>query len=114
MTLPLDSARTDRHDTIDRAFRAFVGTPNFPCLAGKGILHANSYTLGVFGALGSERASSALADELSHFVRHLPADGAGLRAFVAVFPEKVFSDEIAFERALWRQLQLLHAHDALG
>jgi len=114
MTLPLDSARTDRHDMIDRAFRAFVGTPDFPCLAGKGILNANAYTLGVFGALGTERSASALAAELAHFVRGLPADGAGLRAFVAVFPDRAIADELGFERALWRQLRLLHAHDELG
>jgi len=114
MPLPLHTALERRRSTIDEAFRAFVGAPDFPCLAGKGILRSQSYALGVFGALGTEHSASALAVELARFVRQLPADGAGLHAFVAVFPERVMTDEIAFERALWRQLQLLHAHDELG
>jgi hypothetical protein len=34
-----------------------------------------------------------------------------LRAFVAVFPARPPRDELAFEEALWRQLQLLHGRD---
>jgi FPC/CPF motif-containing protein YcgG len=96
---------------IDGEFQAFVADDSFPCLAGKGTVRRGNYTLGVYGALGSLRAAYPLAAELREFLAQTPADGAGLRAFVAVFPERVPVDEITFERRLWRQLQRLHERD---
>jgi FPC/CPF motif-containing protein YcgG len=98
----------------DAAFRAFVGAEDFPCLAGKGTVRRGGHELGVFGALGSRSATRRLADALRGFVDGCPADGAGLRAFVAVFPDHVPADEVEFERRLWRQLQRLHEMDDLA
>jgi FPC/CPF motif-containing protein YcgG len=96
---------------IDGEFQAFVGNESFPCLAGKGTVRRGDYTLGVYGALGSLQAAHPLAGELREFLGQTPSDGAGLRAFVAVFPDRIAADEIAFERRLWRQLQRLHEQD---
>jgi FPC/CPF motif-containing protein YcgG len=108
------TAPRDRATSIEAAFRQFVSAPEFPCLAGKGVVRRNHYGFGVFGALGTEQATVALASSLGRFVRALPCDGAELRAFAAVFPDREPTSEIAFERRLWRQLQLLHEHDELG
>jgi FPC/CPF motif-containing protein YcgG len=99
---------------FDQAFRAFVGAEDFPCLAGKGTVRRGGHELGVFGALGSRGAARRLAGALTDFVGRCPVDGAGLRAFVAVFPERVPADEAEFERRLWRQLQRLHEMDELA
>ena len=91
---------------VDEAFRAFVGDPAFPCLAGKGVVRADGYTLGVYGGLGSLRSARGLALELGTFADACAAtDPARLRAFVAVFPGTVCLDELEFERKLWQQLQ---------
>jgi FPC/CPF motif-containing protein YcgG len=97
---------------IDAEFRAYVGDAGFPCLAGKGAVHRGDYTLGVYPALGSWRAARALARDLGEFVKEVPPDGAGLRAFAAVFAGDVPADEHAFEARLWQQLQRLHDLDA--
>ena len=99
---------------IDDEFRAFVGDDRFPCLAGKGAVHRGDYTLGVYPALGSRAAATALVTDLGPWVSSLPADGGGLRTFAAVFRGEVPADEVAFERLLWRQLQLLHESDPHG
>ena len=99
---------------IDRAeaeFRAFVGDPRFPCLAGKGVVRSGHYTLGVYGALGSARSASTLARDLEAFLV-APRDASSiLRAFAAVFPSRPPIDERSFEGRLWEQLQQLNAHD---
>lgn len=105
---------TTRANAIERDFRAFVGSADFPCLAGKGTVQRNGHTLGVFEALGSSTSTRALADSLTRFVRAIPADGAGFHAFVAVFPDRVPAHETEFERLLWQQLQRLHEQDELG
>jgi FPC/CPF motif-containing protein YcgG len=96
---------------IDAQFRAFVNAAAFPCLAGKGAVRREEYALGIYGCLGTREAARALAKDLGTFVESMPADGAGLRAFAAVFIGAAPADEISFERALWRQLQHLHEAD---
>ncbi|MDQ2665306.1 MAG: YqcI/YcgG family protein [Gemmatimonadota bacterium] len=96
---------------IDAAFRDFVEDPQFPCLAGKGVVRASGYTSGVYGELGARDSTEALAAELARFVREAADDEARLHAFVAVFPASQYADEPSFERALWAQLQALSDHD---
>lgn len=97
---------------VDETFRAFVGDDAFPCLAGKGAVHRGDYTLGRYGRLGSEEATRRLAVDLGAFATSIPADGAGLRTFAAVFVGIAPRGELAFEKALWRQLQRLHDVDS--
>jgi FPC/CPF motif-containing protein YcgG len=97
---------------IAAEFGAFVNDAGFPCLAGKGAIRRGDHTLCVYDMLGSEAAAVELAHDLAHFVQECPVDGAGLRAFVAVFRGPSRMDEVAFERRLWRQLRRLHALDA--
>ena len=99
---------------VDEEFRTFVGDDRFPCLAGKGAVHRGDYTLAVYPALGSRDAATALVADLGPWVSSLPVDGGGLRTFAAVFRGEIPPDEIAFERLLWRQLQLLHESDPYG
>jgi uncharacterized protein len=106
--------RSDIASHIEAEFAAFVGDAAFPCLAGKGAVHRGDHTLRVYEALGTDASAVALASDLEKFVRTVPADGAGMRAFVAVFHGPAPADEIAFERRLWRQLQRLHECDDPG
>jgi FPC/CPF motif-containing protein YcgG len=96
---------------VDAEFRAFVADEGFPCLAGKGAVKRNDYTLGVYPMLGSMEATWLLAVDLGRFTASIPDDGAGMRTFAAVFLGEAPADELAFERALWRQLQRLHDAD---
>jgi FPC/CPF motif-containing protein YcgG len=55
-------------------------------------------------------ATIALASDLASFGEEM-SEPSGLRAFVAVFPERAPRTELAFEARLWSQLQRLHEHD---
>ncbi len=99
---------------IEAEFDAFVGDEQFPCLAGKGAVRRGDHTLRVYDSLGSQSAARALACDLAAFVSHVPANGAGMRAFVAIFRGPIPTTEVDFERGLWRQLQRVHEQDASG
>lgn len=99
-------------DDVDAAFRAFVDDPQFPCLAGKGVVRASGYSSGTYGALGSDRSTRALAIDLERFVRDAAQDETRLHAFVAVFPSSWYAEERGFEENLWIQLQRLSDLDA--
>ena len=92
---------------VDAAFRAFVDDPQFPCLAGKGVVRASGYSSGTYDARASRRSTRALAADLERFVRDAAEDDARLHAFVAVFPSSSYDDEHSFEADLWLQLQRL-------
>lgn len=120
MTLPgadhaskaVASRRTENaaaREGFESAFREFVQQPDFPCLGAKSMMRLNNYTLGAYGVLGNENNASGLVADLARFSEQLTADV--LSAFVAVFPDGPPETEIAFERRLWRQLQLLHGAD---
>ncbi len=105
------TAPSTREQRANAAFRAFVGDARFPCLAGKGVMRSDGFRLRVYGALGSARSAARLARDLAAFVPDVPADGAGLHSFVAVFPRSAPADEVEFERRLWQQVQRLHECD---
>ena len=94
-------------EDVDAVFRAFVDDPQFPCLAGKGVVRASGYSSGTYGTLGSHRSTRALAADLARFVEGAAQDETRLHAFVAVFPQSTYADERSFEGALWVQLQRL-------
>jgi FPC/CPF motif-containing protein YcgG len=95
-------------ELVHAEFRAFVGDPRFPCLAGKGVVKSNGNQMGVYGALGSPRSTRELSRDLTAFVQTTVAGDSSLRTFVAVFPDAIAIQERAFERQLWTQLQRLH------
>lgn len=97
---------------VENEFRSFVEEPAFPCLAGKGLVRQRGYTLGVYGQLGSESATSQLSRDLKAFGETVAMDGPAFVAFVAVFRGRSPQSETLFEHALWTQLQMLHDADA--
>lgn len=99
-------------DNYETEFREFVQRPEFPCLGAKSVVRLNNYTLRTYGALGAESDARRLVCDLSRFSANLTDDA--FSAFVAVFPDAAPEDEIAFERRLWKQLQLVHEADPEG
>ncbi|HYJ04156.1 MAG TPA: guanitoxin biosynthesis heme-dependent pre-guanitoxin N-hydroxylase GntA [Chthoniobacterales bacterium] len=55
----------------EKAFREFVLRPEFPCVGAKAAFNSSSYTLRVYGELGSDKAANELAAELCEFTRTL-------------------------------------------
>ena len=94
------------------AFRSFVLDPAFSCLGAKSALRRGTYRLGAYARLADPAVSAGLARDLYAFAAERRGFESDFTTFVAVFAERAFPDEAAFERALWAQLQLLHELDA--
>ena len=90
------------------AFREFVSEPNFPCLGAKAAFNSDSQTIRVFDELGSVESTAEFAADLNDF-RGAIGDYS---SFIAIFERPRHTTEIEFERLFWKQLRLLHAHDA--
>ena len=95
---------------IEREFASFVGSDDFSCLVGKGVVHQNGHVVRTYAPLGTRTSASALASDLNTFAAG-DHDPMKLRAFVAVFPRFAPRSELAFEARLWAQLQHLHECD---
>jgi uncharacterized protein len=111
---PSPPAGTSFSEQAKAAFREFVSTPEFPCLGAKAAFNADSHTIAVFDELGSMSATDKLAVALYDFTCSPTGSSSHEYAtFIAVFEQPRDLTEVQFENLLWRQLRLLHAHDAI-
>jgi FPC/CPF motif-containing protein YcgG len=106
-TAPLGAFAHVAHD----AFRDFVLDPAFSCLGGRAALNRSTYRFGAYARLADPAVTEGLARDLHAFAAERAGFKSTYTTFVAVFRGDREGDEIAFERALWRQLQLLHDLD---
>lgn len=91
----------------EKAFRAFVLSSAFSCVAGKAAIASAAYRFGRYSDFGSLASSEGLARDLCAFVAERPFMSARYASFIAVFDESECGGERWFETALWRELQRL-------
>ena len=94
------------------AFRSFVLDDAFSCLGAKSALRRETYRLGAYERLDDAAVTEGLARDLYAFAAERQGFESDFTTFVAVFREREYATEEAFERALWAQLQRLHELDA--
>lgn len=100
--------------SLQDAFRDFVGEGAFPCVGAKAALSRGSMDIVELGPLGNRANDAPLLDRIGRFARRLDAVEPGdlaLRTLVAVFSGPRDTDERRFEAMLWGQLQRLHELD---
>lgn len=91
----------------DGAFRAFLNSNRFSCVAAKAAIASGGYRFGYYRGFESTARTEGLARDLAAFVAERPSMPVTYATFVAVFEETTTGDESWFEAALWRQLQRL-------
>jgi len=94
------------------AFRAFVLDDAFSCLGAKSSLRRDMYRLGAYARLDDPAVTEGLARDLCAFAAERRGFEDDFTTFIAVFREREYATEEAFERALWSQLGRLHELDA--
>ncbi|HEX3550777.1 MAG TPA: guanitoxin biosynthesis heme-dependent pre-guanitoxin N-hydroxylase GntA [Candidatus Elarobacter sp.] len=94
------------------AFRAFVLDERFSCLGAKASIGRRTYRIGAYARLDDPDVTQGIARDLYAFAAERRAISGDFTTYVAVFRERSFDSEEAFERALWSQLQRLHDLDA--
>ena len=94
------------------SFRSFVLDDAFSCLGAKSCLRRDTYRLGAYERLDDPAVTDGLARDLYAFAAERRGFESDFTTFAAVFREREYASEEAFERALWSQLQRLHDLDA--
>lgn len=101
-------ADNDAHEML----RDLVLDPDYPCVMARSAFNRDSYRLAMYGELGAAEENAALlCHDLYAFAAEFPAPVAGAVSFIACFRGPAPADELAFETALWQQLQALHEVD---
>jgi hypothetical protein len=100
-------------DRVRDDFTSFVADERYPCLGARAALRRGGCRIAVYGPMGTDATTAALAADLAAFAAtgERDASAAGFVAFVAMFLDAAPSSELAFETALWRQLTMLGAAD---
>ncbi len=95
---------------IKQEFIRKVDTNIYPCVGAKAAYNTGQYRLGVYGKMGEEQSTRALANDLKQYIEDSLGKDCNYMSMVAVFDDKV-SSELDFEEKLWLQLQQLHDAD---
>ncbi|HIV71369.1 MAG TPA: YqcI/YcgG family protein [Candidatus Aquabacterium excrementipullorum] len=107
------SRRCDPLDeTIHQRVKAKIMGSDFPCVAARSVMNRGTYRLGIYEMLGSAEAAVGLCHDLYEFDHEFRPGMHPFTSFIAVFRAPQLHDELDFERALWKQLQLMHGVDA--
>jgi uncharacterized protein len=104
-------ALTARDAAIVNSIRSHVLTTDYPCVMARSVFNRDAFRVATYGDLGSPLNALQLAQDLYEFSAEFPAPVNGAVSFVACFDGPAPSDEMAFENAMWTQLQLLHGAD---
>ena len=92
-------------------FKAFIGSPAFPCVGAKSALNRGRMAFGLYHALANDGDAATLCEQLADFSRQYPQPGVEPVSFVAMFQQPV-ANEDEFHRDLWNHLQTMHDIDA--
>jgi FPC/CPF motif-containing protein YcgG len=101
---PIDDANAAR------VFRSIVADTGYPCLGARSVFNQRRATVRGYPRLGTVESARQLLPDLLRFSRSIDLT-EGFASFVAVFRPDGCTDEMAFERRLWRQLEAIHELD---
>ena len=97
-------------EEIADGLEAMVLHPDYPCLGARSVFNRDRATVVVLEELATAASARTLVQALTSFAQQTDR-AAGFASLVAVFRATDVEDEAAFERLLWRQLELLHEAD---
>jgi FPC/CPF motif-containing protein YcgG len=95
---------------INQEFIRKVDTTEYPCVGAKAAFNTKQYRLGIYGNMGAEDSTQALANDLKLYIEDSLGKDCNYMSMIAVFEDKIDS-ELGFEEKLWQQLQKLHDAD---
>lgn len=97
---------------INARLRDIVLGEGYPCVGSRSAVNSDTYRLGVYDELGSDRAAPGLCHDIYEFCREFRDYGNRFVSMMACFRAPAISSELQFEELLWRQLQRIHAIDS--
>lgn len=103
--------KNPNNEIIFTKFKKFVLEDSFPCVMAKTVFSSDQFDFQTYDTMGSTSISQGILSDLDRYIAKAQSQERKFYSFVATFPNLTFESEIAFETALWEQLQLLHDLD---
>lgn len=103
----LEAEMSGRVRAIHQNFSEKITDSDFPCVGAKAAINSNQYRFGIYGEMGAEDTTLALAEDLKIYVAETLSSDSEYMSMIAVFIDEVDS-ELDFENRIWMQLQQLH------
>ncbi|MDF9796387.1 FPC/CPF motif-containing protein YcgG [Catalinimonas alkaloidigena] len=103
----LEKEMSERVKAIHKNFNEKITDSEFPCVGAKAAINSNQYRLGIYGEMGAEDTTQALAEDLKIYIAETLAAESEYMSMIAVFTDEVDS-ELDFENRIWMQLQKLN------
>ena len=103
----LEVEMSGRVRAIHENFSEKITDTEFPCVGAKAAINSKQYRLGIYGEMGTEDTTQALAEDLKTYIAETIAAESEYMSMIAVFTDGVDS-ELDFENSIWMQLQKLH------
>lgn len=101
---------TSSGKTTAAAFGSYVIDGAHPCVMARSVVNKKQVFLANYAALGDEANCAAVCHDIYEVLSISKVDNS-LYSLAAVFPDKAFDTEQAFEHALWDQLNGMHTVD---
>ncbi|MEO9892739.1 YqcI/YcgG family protein [Aurantibacter sp.] len=97
-------------DKIEQDFKNFVLKQKHPCVMAKSVFKMEHFHLNIYDDVDADSAIKLLND-LEDYIAQYDFESNQFESFLAVFPNTIFVSELAFEKGLWKLLQILHDFD---
>jgi FPC/CPF motif-containing protein YcgG len=111
LLLPDETPAPEAAVRVHSALRALVLDPQFPCVGARSAFNQESYRFALYGELGAQATTDALAHDLARFADEASDISGDFASFVTCYEEPKVLDQAEFEYRLWRQLEALNARD---
>ncbi len=96
---------------IENDFKSYVINDDHPCIMAKALIKMQNYTLNAYSDMHDAGQLRHFLQDLRGYLDRYNFGGTEFQSFIAVFPNNHFDNELDFEKALWKTLQMLHDHD---
>ena len=97
-------------DSVQDVFSSYVLDGAHPCVMARSITNRKQIFLATYSTMGDASSYAAVCHDLYEILSISAREGI-LNTMAAVFPDKQFETELAFEKALWQQLNGMHRVD---
>lgn len=109
------SSTTNFYTTSDyyQEFEDFILKNDHPCVMAQTTFKQKSVNFEIFEErLDSASVTSRLLEAVKNYIKSYQFENNDFETLIAIFPNHPSVDERSFEKALWKQLQLLHNLDS--
>lgn len=99
-------------DNLRAEFSNFILQEGYSCVGAQAAVHGGTFAIGDFGSMDADDTPRKLAYGLMEYILAMSDNPSDFLTYIAIFPESIFTDEIGFEKMLWKLLNGVHQENS--